>query len=240
MTAAAVNTGGSGYVVGDVLTVVGGVGTPTQLTVAAVDPVTGAVTAVSISLAGGYTTQPGNPVSVTDGTTPAATGATFNLTTGLRHGAVDPFTLVNPGSYTATPFPALGNQVVEEVSGTPTVAVGGTGYKVNDLLNVVGGSFTTPAQLKVTSIGAGGAITALWIVQVTYTVVPSSMPVSVTDITTGAATGALINLTYTSSGTARSSTSSTPRPPEPAASPTPSRTPPAARTLPAPPSSPSP
>ena len=31
---------------------------------------------------------------------------------------------------------------------------GGSGYKINDALTVVGGSFTTPAQLKVTAVGA--------------------------------------------------------------------------------------
>lgn len=74
--AAAVNTGGSGYAVGNVLTVSGGAGNPkTQLTVTSVSA--GAITGVSISNAGQYDVPPTNPVSVTGG---GGTGAKFNLT----------------------------------------------------------------------------------------------------------------------------------------------------------------
>lgn len=69
---AVVTTGGSGYSVGDVLTVTGGQGSvPTELTVTTVSA--GAITGVSISNAGSYTTPPTNPVSVDVGS------ATFTL-----------------------------------------------------------------------------------------------------------------------------------------------------------------
>ena len=70
-------TGGSGYAIGDVLTVTGGSGTATQLTVSAVS--TGAITAVTVSTPGSYTSFPANPVTVTGG---GGAGATFNLNSG--------------------------------------------------------------------------------------------------------------------------------------------------------------
>lgn len=72
---AAVNAGGSGYTVGDVLTVVGGTGTATTLTVLTV--LAGVVLTVAVSNAGLYSVTPTNAVSVTGGT---GTLATFDLT----------------------------------------------------------------------------------------------------------------------------------------------------------------
>ncbi len=81
VTAVAINFGGSGYVVGDVLTVVGGVGGAATLTVSAVTA--GVITAVTITTPGTYTENPTNPVSVTGG---AGILATFNLTIpGFHH-----------------------------------------------------------------------------------------------------------------------------------------------------------
>ena len=73
----AVAAGGTGYTVGNTLTVVGGLGQiDTELTVSTVSGA-GAVTGVTISNAGQYATAPSNPVSVTGGT---GSAATFNLT----------------------------------------------------------------------------------------------------------------------------------------------------------------
>ena len=72
-----INAGGSGYTVGDTLTVSGGTSvTPATLNVDTVDG-GGAVTAASYVSRGSYTAIPTNPVSVTGGT---GTGATFDLT----------------------------------------------------------------------------------------------------------------------------------------------------------------
>lgn len=74
-TSATVAAGGTGYVVGDILTLVGGVNTiPVQLEVATVS--VGAVTAVTIANTGAYTSTPANPVGVTGG---SGTGATFTM-----------------------------------------------------------------------------------------------------------------------------------------------------------------
>lgn len=77
-TAAAVVAGGSGYAVGNVLRVSGGIYTvPVELTVTTVSA--GAITAVSISNAGQYQTEPSNAVATT-AVTGTGTGATFDLT----------------------------------------------------------------------------------------------------------------------------------------------------------------
>ena len=73
----AVVAGGTGYAVGNTLTVVGGLGQiDTELTVSTIGG-GGAITGVTISNAGQYTEIPTNPVSVTGG---AGSAATFNLT----------------------------------------------------------------------------------------------------------------------------------------------------------------
>ena len=75
--AVAVNAAGTGYVVGNTLSVVGGIGQiTTELTVATVNG-TGGITGVTISNAGQYDEAPANPVSVTGG---AGSAATFNIT----------------------------------------------------------------------------------------------------------------------------------------------------------------
>lgn len=66
--------GGAGYVVGNVLTVVGGTGTAGTLTVATVSA--GAITSVTITTAGLYSAYPPAGCTVTGG---AGNGATFNL-----------------------------------------------------------------------------------------------------------------------------------------------------------------
>lgn len=72
----AIQAAGTGYAVGNVLTLSGGVySIPVQLTVDTVGG-GGSITAVSISDDGEYTTVPADPVAVTGG---AGTGATFNV-----------------------------------------------------------------------------------------------------------------------------------------------------------------
>jgi hypothetical protein len=73
----AINAAGTGYVVGNTLTVVGGIGQiATELTVSTVNG-TGGITGITITNAGQYSTTPTNPVSVTGG---AGSAATFNIT----------------------------------------------------------------------------------------------------------------------------------------------------------------
>jgi hypothetical protein len=74
---AGVFAGGTGYTVGDTLTLVGGLGQiSTELTVSTVGG-SGAITGVTITNAGQYTEIPVNPVSVTGG---SGSAATFDMT----------------------------------------------------------------------------------------------------------------------------------------------------------------
>ena len=91
-------------------------------------------------------------------------------------------------------LPALQNpnvQVPGVVPGTTIGAVktvtGGTGYKVGDVLAVLGGTYTAPAQLIVASVSTTGAITATNVYAAgAYSVLPTN-PVSATG---GSGTGA--------------------------------------------------
>ena len=75
-TDATVTGGGTGYTVGDVLTVQGGISSvPVELTVGTV--AAGVITAVTVTNAGSYTETPANPASVTGGT---GSSATFTVT----------------------------------------------------------------------------------------------------------------------------------------------------------------
>jgi hypothetical protein len=76
--AAAIAGGGAGYVVGDVLTVVGGTIVSTLVaTLEVTAEAAGVITGIRVFNCGAYSAQPGNPVSVTGGT---GAGATFTLT----------------------------------------------------------------------------------------------------------------------------------------------------------------
>ena len=87
---AVVSAGGSGYLVGDVLTISGGTFTvAATVTVATLSG--SAVATVTISNGGSYTLFPTNPVSTTGGT---GTGATFTLSNGIN----TTFTITNAGS----------------------------------------------------------------------------------------------------------------------------------------------
>jgi hypothetical protein len=89
--AATVQSGGSGYTVGNVLTISGGTPNGSAATYTVTGVSGGAVTAVTVLLASSYTALPTNPASTTGGT---GTGCTLNLLYSL-HSA---FTITNAGS----------------------------------------------------------------------------------------------------------------------------------------------
>jgi hypothetical protein len=87
----AVAAGGTGYAVGNVLTVVGGTGTAATFTVATLSG--SAVATVTSTNAGSYSAVPTNPASTTGGT---GTGCTININTyAVTSGG---FTITNAGS----------------------------------------------------------------------------------------------------------------------------------------------
>jgi len=86
-----VSSGGTGYTVGDVLTVSGGTyATQSQFTVATVSA--GVITGITITTAGSYSVVPSSPASVTGGT---GSGATLSMLWSVRSGT---FVITNAGS----------------------------------------------------------------------------------------------------------------------------------------------
>lgn len=71
-----VSLGGSGYTVGDTLTIIGGTGTPATFNVDTVEAVGGAVTGISIISSGSYSAIPTTPADTSGGT---GIGCTINL-----------------------------------------------------------------------------------------------------------------------------------------------------------------
>lgn len=119
VTAAAVAVGGTGYRVGDILTVTGGTGVQASavLRVATINAGTGAVLTVSVEEAGQYGAAPVNPAATSGG---AGVGCTVNLTTG------DNVTFPADALVLASGFGAAANNgiktVVSMVGGDLTVA----------------------------------------------------------------------------------------------------------------------
>lgn len=104
-------------------------------------------------------------------------------------------------SGTATSHKNMLDQLVDMVTSSNVTAVasiagGGTGYAVNDILTVSGGTSSHTAKLRVTSVAAG-VIDGIAVEEGgAYTVSPSN-PVSVTG---GGGSGATFNLTITAAG----------------------------------------
>jgi len=90
LAGATIVSGGTGYTVNDVLTILGSTGTAGQLTVSSVSA--GVITGVTVSLGGNMSVIPTNPASVTGGT---GSGATFTLTYSLSSSLA---TITNAGS----------------------------------------------------------------------------------------------------------------------------------------------
>lgn len=94
---------------------------------------------------------------------------------------------------TAGGVQATATATMELAAVTQTVVNGGTGYTVNDVLTISGGTFGTAAQFVVTAV-SGGVITAVvrGSIGVGYTALPTN-PVSVTG---GTGTGATFNASW--------------------------------------------
>lgn len=175
----------------------------------------GHVVGVTITNGGAYT----GPVTITfvnaghGGSGAAGTvvlAALTDVNTCIIDGIVIGISISNSGSgySTIAPITVVGGGgtglalVVSMRVGTPiTLVAGGSGYAVNQVINLVGGTFTTVASIRVTAVAAGtGAITAVSIQAVgVYQVLPTN-PVSIAGGTTG--TGALLNFLWAVSGVA--------------------------------------
>lgn len=167
VTAAAIQSGGTGYTVNDILTVTGGTSSfPCTLKVTAVSG--GVITGIRVHTSGAYTANPSNPVAVTGGT---GANATFNLT-------------LNTGNWDV-------NRSIK-YAGLVTIQTGGTGYAVGNILTVAGGTRVWPVQLLVTSVSSGVVTGVSFYNRGNYSVTPAN-PVSVTG---GAGSNATFVLTW--------------------------------------------
>jgi hypothetical protein len=81
----------------------------------------------------------------------------------------------------------------------PVAAIAGTGYAINDILTVAGGTYNSPAKFKVTAIGGGTEVTAIALVQTgDYEKAPTNVsPISTTSSDSG--TGCILAVTYSQS-----------------------------------------
>jgi len=165
---AAVAAGGTGYVVGDILT--GSGGTFSQAATFRVKTVSaGAVTAVVIVQNGAYTVNPSSPISTTGGT-----GSSCTLTV----------------TFASTGW-LLKRQSQQAVSAT-VGAGGATTYVVNDILTVVGGTAVTAAQFKVTTVSAGAVTAVILWRRGNYKIIPANAVAT----TGGGGTGCTLNVTW--------------------------------------------
>lgn len=168
VSAAVVNAGGTGYTPGDVVTVAGG----THSVVATVEVTAvaaGVVTSVRVLETGTYTVDP----TTTGNAVTGGTGASLTLN----------LTMADVG------WTERRESFYVE---SAVVAAGGTGYGVNNVLFVTGGTFTEQCAFKVATVSAGGVVTSVTLDQKgEYTVGPSN-PVATTS---GAGTGCTLTLT---------------------------------------------
>lgn len=162
--------GGTGYTVGDILTLSGGTNTHSA-TVEVLTAPGGVVGSVKIKNGGAYTVDPGDPVSTTGGT---GTGCTLNCT------------FADTGWATIRYLTQIGLTAA-------TLVNDGATYAANDTLTVSGGTFVTAATIKVLTVDGGGNILTFEVLTPgEYTVAPGS-PVSVTG---GAGSGATFTCTF--------------------------------------------
>jgi hypothetical protein len=90
-----------------------------------------------------------------------------------------------------------------------TIYTCGAGYSINDQLTVIGGTFTTAAQVIVSSVDQSGSVLALTISEAgNYSVIPTN-PVSTQYSSSGSGSGLALTLTFSDLGTGALATAST-------------------------------
>ena len=167
VNSATVANGGSGYAVGDTITL-GGNGTftrPTVLQVASLVSGTSQIASVTVLAQGSYTVESTGAVGQT-ASSGHGSGASFNLSWGA--GVFD--------------------------AAAASVASGGSGYKVGNVLTLSGGSIDNgAAQLQVTSVNSSGAVTGVTLSSIgSY----STPPANAVAVTGGNGSGASFNIVW--------------------------------------------
>jgi len=146
IVAGTVQSGGSGYTLNDVLTVVGGTPTGVAGTITVTGVTGGVITSISSTNFAQYSALPTNPVSVTGGT---GSGATFNLT--YLNGS---FNITNAGSgYVEQPTVTFsgGGAAYATVGGIPKIQTLGSAL-----------SFYTPSGEAFRIVDIGATSTTYW------------------------------------------------------------------------------
>lgn len=165
LSTVAVNSGGTGHAVGDIIDITATGATSTHVARLEVTSVAaGVIDGIRVYRGGAYTVDPttttGNAQSATTG---SGTGATFDLT------------------FAATGWSRLARS---QVAASATVDAGGSGYAVNDTLTVVGGVVAvggSAATFNVDSVSSG-AVTAVSLVSAgEYEVPPSNAALTTND-----------------------------------------------------------
>ena len=174
ISAPVINAAGTGYIVGDTLTVVGGTFTiAAQVEVLTVGG-SGEVLTMRMYNAGVYTATPSITANAVTGGTGSA--ATVDLT------------------YAANGWTEHRN-TGRELSAVDSIAGGGTGYSVDDVITLAGGTFTTPCKVKVATL-SGSAVATVTIDTVgDYDVIPTD-PVAQESVAPAGGSGATFNLSF--------------------------------------------
>lgn len=133
--------------------------------------------------------DPTNGLYAWDGTVLHAPGsvAAVTVTAGGSYTAIPTISFTGGGGVGAAAF------AVMQLDGAQTITAAGTGYVAGDVLTLVGGTFTRVGRLKVLTIGGGGTVASVSILDPgEYTVLPGA-PVATTG---GAGTMATITPNY--------------------------------------------
>lgn len=146
----------------------------------------------------GSVTRPGETAPVVGFSGGAGTGAA--ATANVVDGEITSYTVTAPGTgYTSAPTVAItGGGGTTGATATArlkavsvAVANGGSGYVVNDTINLAGGTFVTPVTLKVDAVTLGVITAASLVTAGTYTVLPGN------PVAQNTTSGVGINATFT-------------------------------------------
>jgi hypothetical protein len=207
-TAATIAGGGTGYTVGNVITVVGGTPTTGGATFTVTAVTGGVITSVSALNFGPYTALPTNPVSVTGG---SGSGATLNVTYAV---SANGYTITTAGSgYVEQPTITVSGG---GGSGATAYAVVGSGTVIKSLFgttsNTSGFDLATPAgaQVRIADIGDGtrplilhggsaGSVSSVGVQSPTGTLQLSTTNSSISSYTGGRGATLQFNVAHTAS-----------------------------------------
>ena len=141
-TGSTVVSGGTGYAIGNTLTVVGGTSTGPAATLIVTGVSSGVITSATPLNSGQYTALPTNPVTVTGGN---GSGATFNLDYGI--GSIPSFTITNAGSgYVEQPTVTFSGGGGSGAAAYATVGAGAIIRSLGTTGGVASIDFYTPAS----------------------------------------------------------------------------------------------